>query len=204
MTDNSSQPDKRQLLTASAIALAVAGVLLVTVVLPAEYGVDPLGTGRALGLAAMSAHVPVAPPPDTAGSPYIPVPAGPGARYGAAYKTEKTSFTLGPYEYLEYKYHLHKGAGMVFAWRADADVNHDFHGEPDASPGAEATTYEKRPADHYSGALTAPFTGIHGWYWENTGDKPVTITLSSSGFYDHGLEIRANKTRIIHPLTAVP
>ena len=29
---------------------------------------------------------------------------------------------------------------------------------------------------HYgaSGTLTAPFPGIHGWYWENTGDKEIT------------------------------
>jgi hypothetical protein len=35
---------------ASLVALAVAVALLITVVLPAEYGVDPLGIGGALGL----------------------------------------------------------------------------------------------------------------------------------------------------------
>jgi hypothetical protein len=35
------------------IALAVAVVLLFTVVLPAEYGIDPTGVGRVLGLTRM-------------------------------------------------------------------------------------------------------------------------------------------------------
>jgi hypothetical protein len=35
------------------IALAVAVVLLFTVVLPAEYGIDPTGVGRILGLTRM-------------------------------------------------------------------------------------------------------------------------------------------------------
>ena len=35
------------------IALAVALLLLFTVVLPAEYGIDPTGVGRVLGLTRM-------------------------------------------------------------------------------------------------------------------------------------------------------
>jgi hypothetical protein len=34
--------------------LAVAGLLLTCIVLPAEYGIDPLGTGRALGLTGLA------------------------------------------------------------------------------------------------------------------------------------------------------
>lgn len=43
----------RQLLRSALIALAVAALLLVTVVLPAEYGIDPTGVGRVLGLTRM-------------------------------------------------------------------------------------------------------------------------------------------------------
>lgn len=43
----------RKLLRSTVIALLVAAVLLVTVVLPAEYGVDPTGVGRVLGLTQM-------------------------------------------------------------------------------------------------------------------------------------------------------
>ena len=43
-------PSRFAIAKAAALALVVAAVLLVTAVLPAEYGIDPLGTGRALGL----------------------------------------------------------------------------------------------------------------------------------------------------------
>jgi hypothetical protein len=43
----------RKLLRSTLIALAVAVLLLVTVVLPAEYGIDPTGAGRVLGLTRM-------------------------------------------------------------------------------------------------------------------------------------------------------
>src|SRR5436190_6478062 len=43
-------PSKKKIAAATAVALLVAGLLLVTVVLPAEYGIDPLGTGAALRL----------------------------------------------------------------------------------------------------------------------------------------------------------
>ena len=43
----------RQMLRSVLIALAVALLLLVTVVLPAEYGIDPTGVGRVLGLTRM-------------------------------------------------------------------------------------------------------------------------------------------------------
>ena len=41
---------RNRLAMAFGAALLVAGVLLVTVILPAEYAVDPLGTGAKLGL----------------------------------------------------------------------------------------------------------------------------------------------------------
>ncbi|HYW14589.1 MAG TPA: hypothetical protein VE891_00355 [Allosphingosinicella sp.] len=43
-------PSKRQLNRATLIAAGVAAAILVTTVLPAEYGVDPTGVGRVLGL----------------------------------------------------------------------------------------------------------------------------------------------------------
>jgi hypothetical protein len=46
-------PSSAQLLRSTGIAAAVAAALLVTMVLPAEYGIDPTGVGRALGLTQM-------------------------------------------------------------------------------------------------------------------------------------------------------
>ncbi len=46
-------PGARRLLRSTAIAAAAAAALLVGVVLPAEYGIDPLGLGDVLGLTEM-------------------------------------------------------------------------------------------------------------------------------------------------------
>ena len=44
---------RERIALAAGAALLVAGVILVIAVLPAEYGVDPLGIGASLGLTAM-------------------------------------------------------------------------------------------------------------------------------------------------------
>ena len=46
-------PSSRQLIRSTIAALGVAIVLLVTVVLPAEYGIDPTRIGGVLGLTDM-------------------------------------------------------------------------------------------------------------------------------------------------------
>jgi len=46
-------PSTAKLIRSTIIAAIVALVLLVTVVMPAEYGIDPTGAGRALGLTEM-------------------------------------------------------------------------------------------------------------------------------------------------------
>jgi hypothetical protein len=43
-------PSKKAIAKATGIALVVALVILFTAVLPAEYGIDPLKTGKALHL----------------------------------------------------------------------------------------------------------------------------------------------------------
>jgi len=46
-------PSSKQLIRSTIIAAVSAAILLFTVVLPSEYGVDPTGIGRALGLTEM-------------------------------------------------------------------------------------------------------------------------------------------------------
>ena len=89
-----SMRQRERIALATAAAMFVAGVLLVTVVLPAEYGVDPTGTGNAFGLtqianaqegvvaSAPAAGVPVA----TAAAPEIAIGTGgrPTLGYGQA------------------------------------------------------------------------------------------------------------------------
>jgi hypothetical protein len=194
-------PSRRQLATTTAWALGAATVLLVTVVLPAEYGIDPLRTGRALGLTRLSAPPAaadvVAPP---AGSVLLPALDGPIAHYSGGFKADTAQFVLGPYEFVEYKYRLEKGAAMLYSWTGTAAVIHDFHGEPQTGGESAAVSYEKKPRRDANGAFTAPFSGIHGWYWENPGAETITVTLTTAGFYSSAIEIRSDRTRKTHEL----
>lgn len=196
----SGLPSKRKLAQTTAIALATAAVILIAIVLPAEYGVDPLGTGRALGLTRIAAPPPIEEPPAPAGATLLaPTQNGPIGAYPADYKIDSARFVLGPYEFVEYKYHLEQGATMLYAWKATAVVLHDFHGEKDSARG-EAISFEKKERMQGTGVFTAPFTGIHGWYWENPGGETITVGLESAGFYSSAIELRSDRSRHPHAL----
>ncbi len=200
-------PSLSTLAKTTVIALVVAGVLLVTLVLPAEYAIDPTGTGRWLGLTEIAspslAPVEVGSPD---GAALAPVQNGPVGEYPAEFKLDVFEITLQPYEYVEYKYHLEQGATMLYSWTANAPLIHDFHGErPSGASGGGPVeeSFDKRDRQQASGSLTAPFSGIHGWYWENPGGEPINIRLTSSGFYGSALEIRSDRTRRTRNLRAL-
>src|SRR5207248_7093616 len=117
-----------------------------------------------------------------------------------AYQNETVAFTVAPGESIEYKYRLEKGAALLYSWKATGRVDYELHAEPDDAPRGYAESYEKRNAqDTASGTLTAPFSGIHGWYWENPGTTELKVTLSAAGFYTMSHEFRRNtppKTKI--------
>jgi hypothetical protein len=190
-------PAAKTLAWASAAALLAAAVVLVTAVLPAEYGIDPLGTGKALGFLALSQP---AAAPATVGAPegaaLAPVHAGNVDWYPGEYKVDSRTFVLGPYEYIEYKYHLAKDANMVFSWTASASVIHDFHGDPDgATSDADTQSYDKQPREKADGSFIAPFSGIHGWYWENPGAADITVKVTTAGFYTSAREFHFDGTQ---------
>jgi hypothetical protein len=71
-------------------------------------------------------------------------------------------------------------------------MNTELHAEPDGAPRGYAQSYEKKDGmTGAAGTLTAPFSGIHGWYWLNTTDKDQTVTLSTAGFYNLSHEFRS-------------
>ena len=64
---------------------------------------------------------------------------------------------------------------------------------PTADPVATRRPTRRARASEASGTLTAPFSGIHGWYWENVGDQEITVTLTSAGYYNMSHEFRADQ-----------
>lgn len=181
----------RDLLRATFVAMAGAAVILVTIVLPAEYGLDPLGTGRALGLF-RPAPVPVdggAGPEGMAPGVADGAAAGTGGvqlRSPRPYRTDELSVTLQPGEGAEVKAAMRQGEVLVYSWTATGEgVDVDMHGDFTDGPPGNYTGYWKeefQKGDH--GAFRAPAAGNHGWFWQNLTDVPVTVTVTTSGFYE--------------------
>ena len=176
-------PSGRSLAVATIASALVAAVLLVTVILPAEYGVDPLGVGRRLGLYRTPDAV-VANPSEAIEMPATETTL---TRSPVPYRSDEMSITLRPGEGSEIKAVMAKGQHFVYTWTAQGGtVDVDMHGEAfDAKDAADATSYwkdEHQPGDQ--GIFTAPVAGRHGWFWQNLNDDPVTITVRTSGFYE--------------------
>lgn len=195
-------PSNKRLLRSTGLALAIAALLLSTVVLPAEYGIDPTGIGQSLGLTAMGkikaslaaeaqadkvAALPrVAVQADSAraeASRPAVTPAVTGAM--ATPRVDETSVTLKPGEATEVKMAMAKGAKVNYSWRTDGGlVNHDTHGDPLNGPKGAYHGYSKgKQVGSDTGDLTAAFDGNHGWFWRNRANKDVTITLKTTGDY---------------------
>ncbi|MBS3998384.1 MAG: transmembrane anchor protein [Hydrogenophaga sp.] len=199
-------PSSKQLLRSTILAAVSAVVLLVAVVLPAEYGVDPTGIGRVLRMtemgeikqqlaaeaAADAAAAPAAPAQAdgavgmataNAAQPSTPAPA-PAPVAVAAPKIEwrdEMPVTLAPGEGTEIKLKMAQGAKVQYSWVVEGGkVNFDTHGD---APG-KSISYEKgRGIAADEGVLEAAFTGNHGWYWRNRGNANVKVILRTRGDY---------------------
>jgi hypothetical protein len=174
-------PSLSRLLRATALAFVVAAVLLILIVLPAEYGVDPTGIGRRLGLTRLAAA-------DTHEQPAA-IPAGRLAaaiERPASFRVDEVGLTLASGEGAEIKATMREGDRFVYSWSTHGGaVDFDMHGEPAVRKGDEYSSYSKKDGETGShGSFEAPFDGTHGWFWQNLGADPVTITLKTSGFYD--------------------
>ena len=197
--DQSTAETRERIAVAAGAAILAAGVILVTVVLPAEYGADPLGTGARLGLLELGVVGQLVEALESGASTRASSQAAIIVGQDRPFVSETVEWVLKPGEGMEYKYRLEKGESLLYSWKATAAVNYELHAEPDGAPRGYAQSYEKRDATpQASGTLTAPFSGIHGWFWENTTGGPVTVTLQSAGFYNLAHEFRGggvtNKT----------
>ena len=182
---------KNRIAVALGAAILAAGLILVMFILPAEFAVDPLGTGARLGLLPLGV---VGQQVEALNASAATTTAGQGAIIVAQdkpFQQESVDFKLAPHEGMEYKYRLDKGEALLYSWTATAPVNYELHAEPDGAPAGYAQSYEKKNAFRQaSGTLTAPFPGIHGWFWENTSNVEVTVTLKTAGYYNLSHEFR--------------
>lgn len=179
-------PSIGQLNRATLLSAGVAAVLLVTTVLPAEYGVDPTGIGRVFGLTPMGEMKQAE---DAAGhaapADAVPAPvAGEEATAALPGQPAEVRLTLQPNEGREVKATMKAGGEFDYSWSTDGpEVRFELHGEPAGAASDDYTSYEKGSSKGASGKFRAPFDGTHGWYWKNRGDTPATITVTATGAF---------------------
>jgi hypothetical protein len=200
MPTRAELPTSAQLLRSTLIAFVTAAVLLVTVVMPADYGIDPTGIGRLLNLtemgeikkelAAEAAADAAAQPAGVAAATAVqassvaPVDspsAAPAAETPKPVWRDETRITLQPGEGIEIKLSMNKDAKALFAWAVQGGVvNFDTHGDALG----RSISYEKgRGVASDEGELVAAFDGKHGWFWRNRGNAAVTLLLQTGGDY---------------------
>jgi hypothetical protein len=204
MPTRAELPTSAQLVRSTAIAFVTAAVLLVTVVMPADYGIDPTGIGRALNLtqmgeiknelaaeaaaddaaqAAGAAGGAAAPAMQSAAAAPVASAAQPApvTAVAAVSWRDETPVTLKPGAGIEIKLTMKEGDKALFNWAVQGGVvNFDTHGE--SFP--RSISYEKgRGVAAKQGELVAAFDGKHGWFFRNRGDAPVTVQLKTGGTY---------------------
>lgn len=205
----SDLPSTAQLIRSTVIAIITAGALLVAVVLPAEYAIDPTGIGKALGFteqgeiktqlaaeaeadqaadrtAAIEAAASGASLPEPAAdAPAIEAAASTSAENASALpaaavgREDETRVTLKPGEGAEVKLVLKKGQKTDFVWTVVGGV---VNSDLHGDGGGNAISYEKkRGLAKDQGTVTAAFDGNHGWFWRNRGDADVVVILKVRG-----------------------
>ncbi|MDG2090450.1 MAG: hypothetical protein P8J61_04980 [Gammaproteobacteria bacterium] len=208
MSENNSNheteaPSASNLLKATVATLIGAIILLVLVVLPAEYGVDPTGFGNLTGLSDLAEE-----PYETVvftdiiggnevvreveiplfGDP-VPLP-NPAVFQDQTEDARTISMTieLGAFEQTEIKTVLDEGKVIIYNWQVvdDKKVYFDFHGHEESFGPDFFVRYKERQEglSKSSGSLTAPFYGEHGWLFFNINEEPISITLNVTGYYN--------------------
>lgn len=198
-------PSSRSLVRSTVTALAAALLILVTVVLPAEYGIDPTGIGRIIGLkrmgeikvalareAAADAAADAAAAAADSAAALAETPSDTGTSGTSALATQPAAasrheerIALSPGQGKEVKLEMRRAARVSYSWATDRGVvNYDTHGDSVNAPRGFYHGYGKGTgARADSGVLVAAFDGMHGWFWRNRTTEVVTVILRTEGDY---------------------
>lgn len=188
-------PSPKQIRRSTILAVAGALAILVAVVLPAEYGIDPTGIGRSIGLTEMGEiktelrneaeqdHR----QPATNGEQSSIFRSILGVLVSSAQAEEtdtwnnEIKFALAPGETYEVKLTMNAGDRASYLMTVTGGrVNFDLHGHGNG----QSITYEKgRGSAGTEGEFVAAFPGGHGWFWRNRDKQDVTVVLKLKGNY---------------------
>lgn len=185
-------PSYAQLRRSTITAFVAAIVILVTIVLPAEYNIDPTGIGRVLGLTEMGeikqdlqreAEEDHKQPEQTDQSSILNkiLEALVSSAHAQESWRDTVTFSLAPGEFTEVKLAMKKSGRVDYEWATNGGrINYDLHAHGDG----QSVDYKKgRGEVSGTGNFQAPFAGDHGWFWRNRDTSDVAVTLKIRGYY---------------------
>jgi hypothetical protein len=177
----SSARSGNKLLIGGAVAAVVVGALALFVVLPAEFGIDPTGVGKSLGLTEMAEPASAELERGSKRTGVLELTEStPPAQSGL---NDRWTIDLAPFESIEFKYVVDEPGPIAFSWQGTAPLKYDMHAHPFEGGVALTESYGIDTAQAMQGIYNPAFAGIHGWYWENQTMDNVTIVLDASGAF---------------------
>lgn len=182
-------PSSRRLVIMTAAALGLALVVVLGLILPAEFHRDPTGLGRLTGVDKLWSQ----PVGGVAGQ----LDEGHARVEPLSFRSDVLEFQLGGINTetlrseLEYKVKMKRGAALLYDWSVSGasvgqQFTYDFHGHtlPADQEAMTVATYDKGAERSGHGSLIAPFDGIQGWQFSNqAADDIVTVQIRLAGFY---------------------
>lgn len=161
------------IIKASILALVVASIIFVTIILPAEYNIDPTGVGKSIGLTVLAGDVPVESVEEAV------------KEQSSGYQENQTTVIVPPNKGVEYKFKIVQYGNITYEWKTNGEpLFFDFHGEPKGDTTGYFESYAIATAPEMKGSMTVPFDGVHGWYWKNNSDHEITVSLKTQGDYE--------------------
>ena len=182
-------PSSSQLLRSTIVALFVAVMLLLCIIIPAEYGTDPTGIGALVGLKKMGEIKASLEQEALNENQNFDEYISPNEEIRERVETSKGNkdvmeFVIAPDDAIEIKLEMKKGSIAKYKWETQSGgLNYNLHG--DGYKGSQkSTTYKKeRMTSSDNGEFKAEFDGYHGWFWRNRNTEVVTVILETDGQY---------------------
>ena len=208
MTNNQPILNNKQLIKSVIIALLIAAIVFVTAVLPAEFGKDPLGTGKLFGFKKLYQTETTVKEikvdneisiinfkkikmEKLGSSKDVPKPIeanNPAPKNQYQQREDVIKVTVPVNKGIEYKFKALKHAYIKYEWTTDNGIVYiDFHGEVKQENPSKNVFYESYTlaySNNMAGTFTAPFEGKHGWYFRNETKKDIVVTLKLKGEYE--------------------
>jgi hypothetical protein len=166
------------------VSMLFAVIILLTIILPAEYNIDPTGIGQTLGLTVF--HNVKAEKTTTLTSEKVSDEVSGKVKWAI----ETIEIMVPALSGVEYKFTMQQHKKLSYQWSTNGSALYfDLHGEPEGDTTGYFESYAIATLKGMEGSFTTPFSGAHGWYWKNTSNAPVTVRLTVKGeFEKHSLK----------------